>query len=334
MEKRSQPLKDFRPVAGREVLELRAILLEQIRDFFRTLGFLEVETPILSADIVVDRHLDPFWTAEVDRPEELGPNTPRYFLQTSPEFAMKRLLAAGGPSAIYQITRAFRRGEVGPLHNPEFTIVEWYRVGDDYFEGMDLLAALAELILRRGRPIRRTYGELFRTVVGLDPHSAAAHDLQNAARQLGIPIPESLAEDDLDGWLDLLWAECVQPNLGREAPIIVYDYPASQAALATVRPEDPPVAERFELFAEGVELANGYHELRDAEELRRRMERANAWRKKDGKSTLPMDNRLLAAMEAGLPPCVGVALGFDRVVMLRAGAKSLRDILAFPFDIA
>lgn len=334
MEHRSQPARDFRPVARPEVLELRATLLEQIRDFFRTFGFLEVETPILSADIVVDRHLDPFWTADVDRWDELGPKTPRYFLQTSPEFAMKRLLAAGGPSAIYQITRAFRRGEIGPLHNPEFTIVEWYRVGDDYFEGMDLLAGLTEAILRRGRPTRRTYGELFRKAIGLDPHYASAHELKQAARQLAIPVPESLGEDDRDGWLDLLWAECVQPTLGREEPIIVYDYPAGQAALAVVRPGDPPVAERFELFAQGVELANGYHELRDPEELRCRMKRANAWRTRDGKSPLPMENRLLAAMEAGLPPCVGVALGFDRVVMLRAGAKCLREVLAFPFDIA
>lgn len=293
-----------------------------------------METPLLSHDTVVDRHLDPFSVFDVDRPEEIQPNTPRYFLQTSPEFGMKRLLASGGPGAIYQITRAFRRGEIGHLHNPEFTIVEWYRVGDDYRSGMELLADLAERILKSGRPTICTYSEVFQDAVGIHPLEASGSQLQGVARFFGIAWPESLAVEDRDGWLDLLWSECVQPRLGHDRPVIVCDYPASQAALAVVRTNTPPVAERFELFFRGVELANGYHELRDPEELRRRIRASNVQRISDGKSPLPEESRLLRAMEHGLPPCVGVALGFDRVVMLRAGAHSLREVLAFPFDIA
>ncbi len=150
----------------------------------------------------------------------------------------------------------------------------------------------------------------------------------------GIEAPASLAPEDRDGWLDLLMVERVQPHLGVERPTLLYDYPASQAALARVRPGNPPVAERFELFVAGIELANGYHELLDPAELRARNSRVNAQRRADGKPALPEESRLLAAMEAGLPPAVGVALGFDRLVMLAAGAKSILDVIAFPFDRA
>ncbi|HPZ83113.1 MAG: EF-P lysine aminoacylase EpmA [Thermogutta sp.] len=325
---------DFRPTANWEVLRLRAELLRVIRQFFDERQFLEVETPILSADTVVDRHLDPFWTADVNRPADITPQTRLYFLQTSPEFGMKRLLAAGSPKAIYQISRVFRRGECGPLHNPEFTLVEWYRVGDDYHTGMDLLAELCEVLFGRGRPKIYTYGEVFTRFVGIDPYSAAAEQLRQRAEALGVAYPASLSLEDRDGWLDLLFTEKVQPHLGQEEPVIICDYPASQAALAIVRKGPPSVAERFELFVNGIELANGYHELRDPEELRQRITTANAQRVRDGKSPLPPTNRLLQAMEAGLPACVGVALGFDRVVMIRAGANSIREVLAFPFDRA
>lgn len=327
-------VNDFRPTAKWEVLWLRAELLRTIRRFFDERGFLEVETPILSADTVVDRHLDPFWTVDVNSEADITPHTRRYFLQTSPEFGMKRLLAAGSPDAIYQITRVFRRGEFGPLHNPEFTMVEWYRVGDSLETGLGLLSDLCQVLFHRGAPRIQSYGEAFSTFVGLDPHSAPAAELRRAAENMQIAYPATLSLDDRDGWLDLLWSEKVQPHLGRQEPMIICDYPASQAALAIVRKGPPEVAERFELFVDGIELANGYHELRDPQELRRRIATANAQRIKDGKLPLPTNNRLLAAMEAGLPPCVGVAMGFDRVVMLRAGAKSLQEVLAFPFDRA
>ncbi len=320
--------EDFRPTASWENLRRRAELLARVRQFFHERGFLEVETPILSADTVVDRHLDPFSVSSGGRRE------PRQlWLQTSPEFCMKRLLAAGA-TAIYQVTRAFRQGEQGPLHNPEFTMVEWYRAGDAMAEGMQLLGDLGEWLLGRGPAECLAYGEAFRRYVGLDPHTAATEALAQAASASGVEAPQSLAPDDRDGWLDLLLAERVQPRLGIPRPAILYDYPAGQAALARVRPGPPPVAERFELYVSGMELANGYHELVDPAVLRRRNAWNNAFRQADGKPPLPEESRLLAAMEAGLPSATGVALGLDRVVMLAVGASRLDEVIAFPFDRA
>jgi len=322
---------DYLPTANLEVLRLRAELLRRTRGFFDGRGFLEVETPLLSADTVVDRHLDPFGV-EVGGCMSSAPR--RYWLQTSPEFAMKRLLAAGA-EAIYQITRAFRRDEQGPLHNPEFTIVEWYRVGDGLEEGMTLLGDLAETLFARGPAERLSYREAFRRHVGLDPHTAAAEQLTATAKGQGIDPPASLSPTDRDGWLDLLLVELVQPHLGRDRPTILHDYPASQAALAQLRDDgDTKVAERFELFVDSIELANGYHELTDAEELARRNRENNRLRELDGKEPLPVESRLLAAMRAGLPEATGAALGFDRVAMLAAGAKRLDQVIPFPFDRA
>ena len=315
---------DFRPTANWQNLRLRADLLRRVREFFDSHGFLEVETPILSADTVVDRHLDPFHVDVAGR---------QLWLQTSPEFAMKRLLAAGA-EAIYQITRAFRLGEHGPLHNPEFTMVEWYRTGDGPEEGMALTGQLCDALLRRGPAERISYAAAFQRHVGLNPHTSETAALVSIARKHGIAAPASLAADDRDGWLELLLVERVRPQLGTERPAILYDYPAGQAALAQIRHDDPPVAERFELFADGIELANGYHELLDADELLRRNQHVNAQRRRDGKPALPEQSRLIAAMRSGLPGSVGVAMGFDRVVMLAAGAKSLAEVTAFPWDRA
>jgi len=322
--------EDFRPTASIERLRLRAELLRSVRDFFYARGFLEVETPLLSADTVVDRHLDPF---AVDVPQ--GPNKPprRMWLQTSPEFCMKRLLAVGsGP--IFQVTRAFRQDEFGLLHNPEFTIVEWYRPGDDLSQAMQLTDQLCHALLGRGPAEMLTYAQAFQQHVGIDPHRADVAALVRRAAELGVQAPESLAAEDRDGWLDLLLSHCVSPRLGVERPVLLYHYPASQAALATVRDGDPPVAQRFELYVAGVELANGYQELCDPEQFQRRMAAANAQRRADGKPPLPEHSRLLEAMRAGLPAGAGVALGFDRLVMLAAGANNLAEVLAFPFDRA
>ena len=360
---------DFRPAASWENLRLRADLLRRLRQFFEERGFLEVETPILSADTVIDRHLDPFCvevgsSAQCEAASGKSPVS-RLWLQTSPEFAMKRLLAAGG-EAIYQVARVFRRDELGPLHNPEFTLIEWYRVGDGMDEGMRLTSDLCEALLgeKRGqspfvqstlravpagtdrrlvgvRPLfspgpaeRISFREAFERYVGVDPHTADGVQLAATARACGIEPPATLDLNDRDGWLDLLMVERIQPHLGVERPTLLFDYPASQAALAQIRPERPPVAERFELFVAGVELANGYHELLDPAELQARNERVNAQRRAEGKPVLPEQSRLLAAMRSGLPPAVGVALGFDRLVMLAAGAKSLAEVVAFPFDRA
>jgi elongation factor P--(R)-beta-lysine ligase len=326
---------NYLPTSNLDHLQFRTDLLHRLRSFFVVHGFLEVETPILSADTVVDRHLDPF-SVELNSfslPSPLSPHPKKYWLQTSPEFCMKRLLAAGA-KAIYQVSKVFRRDEIGPLHNPEFTMVEWYRVGDGMNEGIYFTSDLCEALLDRGPAERISYREAFLKHVGIDPLTAEMNTIIETVRRLEVSYPESLPEEDRDGWLDLLLVEKIQPHLGQKQPAILYDFPASQAALSLIRPENPPVAERFELYVEGIELANGYHELLDAEELRRRNRAANVQRVADGKQPLPEESRLLEAMQAGIPPCTGVALGFDRLVMLALGAKTLAEVIAFPFDRA
>lgn len=323
---------DFLPTASWDRLRFRAALLARLRRFFDERGFLEVETPLVSADVVVDRHLDPFVTTLA--PDPRRPEAGRLlYLQTSPEFAMKRLLAAGAP-AIYQVTRSFRNGEQGPLHNPEFTIVEWYQPGGDYSAAMQFTSDLCDTLSGLGPADRLTYGDAFDCFVGLDPHLAGVGELAATAEVHGLSPPASLGQEDRNGWLQYLLGELVEPHLGKSRPLILCDYPSSQAALARIRPDGPPVAERFELYLRGIELANGYHELLDADELRVRNQRSNAQRVADGKAPLPEESRLLAAMEAGLPECCGVALGIDRLVMLAAGAENLADVIAFPIDRA
>ncbi|MBN2290950.1 MAG: EF-P lysine aminoacylase GenX [Pirellulales bacterium] len=320
--------EEFRPTANWKNLHLRARLLQRVREFFDSRGFLEVETPILSADTVVDRHLDPFWIED-------DTSSRRLWLQTSPEFAMKRLLASGG-EAIYQITRAFRREERGVMHNPEFTIVEWYRVGDGLKEGMRLLSDLAEATLGRGQAVPISYREAFEQYASINPHKATTEELDRAVRDHGIRPPDGMNPLDLDGRLNLLLVECVEKHLGTSSPAILYDYPAGQAALARIRMDeaDGPVAERFELYIDGIELANGYHELTDADELRHRNARVNRQRAADGKALLPENSRLLDAMDAGFPSSTGVALGFDRLVMVAAGANNIAEVMSFPIDRA
>jgi lysyl-tRNA synthetase class 2 len=301
-------MSGFLPSATLDVLRRRAELLARVRQFFDRRGFLEVETPLLSRDVVVDLHIDPLSVTLFADPREPARGE-KMWLQTSPEFAMKRLLAAGA-TAIYQITRAVRGGEAGRLHNPEFTLVEWYRVGDDYDAGMELLAQLADALLGRGLAERLTLSEAFRCYANADPHSLADFDI------------------------DLTLTTKVEPNLGKNRPTILFDYPANKAALARVRPGEPPIAERFELYVDGLELANGYHELLDPAVLRERIRANNADRAADGKFTLPVESRLLAAMDHGLPACSGCALGFDRLVMVATAAKSIQEVMAFPIDRA
>jgi len=325
--------QEFRPTASWQNLRRRAELLRAVRHFFDDRGFVEVETPLLSADTVVDRHLDPIPVTLFEDPRAVGEGA-RCWLQTSPEFCMKRLLASGA-TAIYQITRAFRGGaERGRLHNPEFTMVEWYRVGDGMAEGILLLDELCRTTLGRGAAEQITYAAAFERAIGLHPLHCSLAQITDAAHQHGLQTDVPWDPADRDAWLDWLLVTCVEPTLGRQRPTIVFDYPASQAALAIVRDGPAPVAERFELYVDGLELANGYHELTDAEVLRPRIRASNAARRADGKYTLPETSRLLAAMEHGLPDCTGVALGFDRLVMTALGAHDIREVMAFPIDRA
>lgn len=323
---------DFRPTASLEMLARRGELLKKLRAFFDERGFLEVETPLLSHDTVVDRHIDPVGVVLPEDPRQPARGRAMW-LQTSPEFAMKRLLAAGaGP--IYQVTKSFRGAESGQRHNPEFTIVEWYRPADDLAAGMQLLSDLAEALLARGEAQRLTFQMAFRFFAGVDPFHDSIAELRAAAERAGVVPGVPPAESDRDAWLDLLLVTRVEPNLGVGVPTILHDYPPSQAALARVRPGELPVAERFELYIDGIELANGYHELLDPAILRERNRKNNSLRAADGKPTLPEESRLLAAMDAGLPACSGVALGFDRLVMAATGAKSIDDVIAFPLERA
>lgn len=330
--------RDFRPTASWAALELRAQLLQRVRAFFAERGFLEVETPLLCADTVVDLHLEPIEVPTAGIVGGRDAQRPRW-LQTSPEFCMKRLLAAGGPHAaprpIFQICKAFRGEEAGPLHNAEFTIIEWYRPGDDDAAGRRLLDAFCRHTLNAPPAEEVTFRELFQRAFAIDPHTIAVAELQ-ALAQAKLPSAAGFVSDNRDAWLDLLFAEVIQPQLGRNRPTILHDYPASQAALAQTRYDahGAEVAARFELFVDGVELANGYHELQDADELRARMARTNALRRAAGKRELPQENRLLQAMEAGLPACSGCALGFDRLVMVAGGYSRMAEVLPFPWDRA
>lgn len=311
---------DHLPTASLRMLKERAKLLSRLRSFFDSRDFLEVQTPILSRDTVIDLHLDPLSVTLYPDPQNptVGPT---FYLQTSPEFCMKRLLC-GGMQQIYQITQAFRAAEVGSLHNPEFTMLEWYRVGDDYAQGMQLLDDLAAALF--GLPCERmTYQQAFQTFAGIDPFSAEGLSLGEAK-------------------LDEILALQVQPNLGfsssgKPQPVIVHDYPADQAALAQVQPAQgnyPAVAQRFELFAAGVELANGYHELLDAGVLLQRHEKNNVTRQAAGKVLLPVGSRLHTAMLQGMPACAGTALGVDRLLMVLQGQTEIANVIAFPVERA
>jgi len=318
---------DWRPTAPIENLRLRAALLARCRQFFAARDVLEVETPLLSTATVSDPHLQSF-TTQYNGPG-LAAGTPLY-LQTSPEAAMKRLLAAGSGS-IYQICKAFRDGESGARHNPEFTMLEWYRVGFDHFALMDEVEALVSQLLGLDERFERaSYGAIFEHYLGFDPHQASLEELRQHAVNAEVSAGLVAEGMDRDGWLELLMSHLIEPYLGRDTPQFIYDYPASQAALAQVRGGAVPLAERFELYVTGIELANGYHELSDGDELLRRFERDCHLRQVSGLRRPLKNLRLMAALEAGLPQSAGVALGFDRLMMLATGAQSIDEVSAFP----
>ncbi len=323
---RNSPPLAWQPSANLAQLRERAVLLAEIRRFFAERGVLEVETPLLASAPVTDPHLDSF-SVLVEQGET---QVRRFYLQTSPEFAMKRLLAAGvGP--IYQLGKAFRAGEHGRKHNPEFTLLEWYRPGFDHHALMDEVEALLQAVLGVGPGERLTYAELFGQRLGIDPHRASVVELAEVAAEQGLDAA-GLAAADRNTWLELLLSHLLEPSLGRGRPTFLFDFPVTQAALARIRPGDPPVGERFEVYVEGIELANGFHELQDADEQRRRFHADLAWRRAHGRPLVPLDERLLAALTAGLPACAGVALGVDRLALLRTGTQSLADVMAFAWD--
>lgn len=314
----------WRPTAAREALALRAALLERLRAFFAERGVLEVETPVLLAGATSDPHIESL------RTDIAGVG--RRFLHTSPEFAMKRLLAAG-VGDVYQICKVFRDGERGSRHNVEFTLLEWYRVGFDHHALMDEVAEFLHRMLgpTRAAAERLSFREAVERHAGIDPFNASVEECARCLAREGVAAP---AGGDRDALIDLIVGEVVGPRLGWQGPTFVCDYPAHRAALARVRAGEPPVAERFEVYVEGVELANGFHELSDAGEQRRRFELDLRERARLGRTEVPLDEHLLAALAAGLPDCAGVALGFDRLVMIAAGARGIDEVIAFTTDRA
>ncbi len=320
--------ESWRPAASREVLQIRARMLRDIRAFFDRRGVLEVETPLLSSSSATDPNINSFST----RYQHQG-----LFLNTSPEYCMKRLLAAHG-NAIYQVCKSFRNDELGPNHNPEFTMLEWYRPGFDMFELMDELAELLQVLvanyaLNSGVIDKMSYAEAYLRAAGINPHDTTADECRSCAMKHGIEQPVGL-EDDIDDWLDWLLTRLVMPTFRADGFTFIYDYPRSQAALAKLYKNQDgfTVAARFELFYGETELANGYNELLDADEQRQRFEHENMQRVNAGLKPSVIDEFLLKALEHGLPACSGVALGLDRLLMLLTGADRLEQILAFPFS--
>ena len=319
-------MRSWEPGTTVETLKKRARYLDKIRAFFRERGVLEVETPALSMYPSVDIHIESISTVAHSRQNS------RYLI-TSPEYHMKRLLAAGSGS-IFQICKAFRDDETGQWHNPEFTIIEWYRVGWDQWQLMDEIDQLLGSLLGCGPADRKRYGEVFGSCLGIDPF-AITHDAFIAAcTRAGCPPPRHLLDSSSskDDWLDYLMGSHIESRLGEKAPVFIYNYPASQACLAKINPDNPDTAMRFEIFYQGRELGNGFQELTCAEQQKQRFDTVNRIRKKQGQEELEQDFRLLDALNAGLPECSGVAMGFDRLLMLVTGKRHMEDVVSFAWD--
>ena len=314
--------KNWRPVATRDMLKKRAQMLQDIRSFFCQRDVLEVETPTLSRAATTD--------PSIHSVEAKLAGQSRY-LHTSPEFPMKRLLAAGSGD-IFQVCKVFRAEESGRYHNPEFTLLEWYRLGfDDHHladEVVELISCLSPSGLLSSPAIKISYQALFKERLGIDPLAISIDDLEALARRKTIHPGCALSHD---AWLDLTFSHCLAPELSKSCLTVIYDYPASQAALARIDPNGQTAA-RFEIFWGSIELANGFYELADSNEQRQRFEAELQMRKETKLPKIPMDNYLLQALQEGLPDCAGVALGLDRLLMSLVGATHIDEVLAFPFD--
>jgi lysyl-tRNA synthetase class 2 len=311
-------------------LRFRAESLRKLREFFRERGVLEIETPILSRGISLDCHIDVF-AAEFHPGGYARAGTPgeAFYLQTSPEPHMKRLLCRGFPD-LYQVTRAFRNGERGRVHNPEFTMLEWYRKDFTLEALVDEVVALC-LLLAPGRAVeRKTWSAAFRDALGFDPIDLALEELlaHPASREI---LPRDLAFATRADALDFLMAHAVEPAFAPDRLTVVTGFPADQAAQAGLDPADPRRARRFEVYGHGMELGNGYQELLDPGEYARRFDRENARRRGAGKPELPPDPALLDDLRRGLPPCAGVAMGLDRLLLFALGRSRIGDVLAFPW---
>jgi lysyl-tRNA synthetase class 2 len=321
---------EFQSLSNAEILTARSRLLQRLRDYFQRLEFIEVQPPVLCSEFVIDRHIDPI---ELRMTHPATHAETNWYLQSSPEAAMKRLLADTGLQRIYSIGPVFRLGESGTWHNPEFTMAEWYRVGDDLHSACSLLDALMQSLLGCDAAIHIRFADAFSEYTGVDLFTASTKTLAAIADQFELGVAADYSQD-WDDWVNLIFSFVLQPRLGIDAPTMITHFPASQAALARLSADDVRTAERFEYFYQGVELANGYCELVDADELRRRCSVENGLRASDGKLPLPIPERLLSAMQSGLPAMSGCALGFDRVVALHTGSNSIKSVIVYPTDRA
>ncbi|HDR1070431.1 TPA: elongation factor P--(R)-beta-lysine ligase [Pasteurella multocida] len=319
--------ENWQPSASIENLLARAKIIAEIRRFFTDRGLLEVETPVLSEFGVTDVHLSTFNTTFISPTAE---KSKALWLSTSPEYHMKRLLAAGsGP--IFQLCHVFRNEEAGQRHNPEFTMLEWYRPHFDMYRLINEVDDLLQQILDCKPTESLSYQFVFQEYVGLDPLSAEKAELVVKAKQYHLQQAE---QEDRDTLLQFLFSTVVEPNIGKENPVAVYHFPATQAALAQISSEDHRVAERFEFYYKGLELANGFHELTDVNEQLHRFEQDNVQRQKMGLPQRQIDKRLLGALQAGVPNCSGIALGVDRLLMIALGANAIHEVMAFGIENA
>jgi len=340
-------MNDWQPSATVDRLRQRAAIIKQIRDFFSSRDILEVETPALSQGTITDVYLDAMTSAHPLQGS--GPASTLY-LQTSPEYAMKRMLAAGFPD-IYQIAKCFRQDEIGRLHNPEFTMLEWYRRDYSMQQLIDEVAELLRCIFKLSSTKQVTYQALFLQYLNIDPINVSEQSLSSICfkNKLGDYVSQvkkahesdsSTAVDDIkDALLQILFNQCIEPHIGQDVPICVTHFPASQASLAKLNGGDgdggdKKTALRFEFYYKGIELANGFEELTDANVQVERFENDNQIRKSLNKPVRPIDKRFITALEVGLPACSGVALGLDRLIMLALGCDSISDVMSFDISRA
>ena len=315
---------NWTPGASKKILLRRAQLLQQIREFFAQRGILEVETPCLVSHPTIDRNSDSF---------EIDSGVDKKYLITSPEYQMKRLLAAGVGS-IYQICKCFRSGELGKLHNPEFTMIEWYRTSWDHWQLMGEVDELLQKLLRTTPAKVASYKDIFLEKLELNPFHFSTTEFSDICQKYALKPPASIlsnSDAELDQ-LDFLMSTLLEPQLGIDTPLIIEGFPSSQSNLAQNNPIDPHKSCRFEVYYQGVELGNGYFELRDAKEQKRRLLAENKYRQKMGKNIFTPDPKLQAALESGLQKCAGVAMGFDRLLLLAEGKSSLAEVQSFSWD--
>ena len=311
----------------------RAQILQKIRQFFAERQVVEVETAALSQGTVTDVYLDAFTCKYNFLADSAVDQSAALYLQTSPEFHMKRLLASGY-GCIFQIAKAFRHEESGRNHNPEFTMLEWYRIGFDQFGLMDEVAELLQVVLGGNKALFSCYQDIFIQTVAVDPLTASFDELVEVLNKYDKSADWLIEMQDADLLLQFIFTEIIEPTIGIDQPQFIYDFPIAQASLAKRSIDDPRVAQRFECYFKGIELVNGFNELTDADEQQVRFEEDNAKRAAQGLPVKPIDENFIAALKHGLPQCSGVALGIDRLIMLVLNITNISEVQSFSIERA